>query len=316
VKNNARGTRVTVSADGRGLVSQAGAVLLWETMRVTGLASGLSAGLERWRAPRAVHDPGKVIADLAAALALGGDCLAGIAHAEPRHRYGNSRTVTPRRQHRCRAAIANPASCLRNYTVEPAVTWHPADGYPILAAPGQHWHMDPMPARNHQLRSGLRATSKVRRLQPVKRIRVFAAVVALALSGGIGMAAATAPTAAAAATTIARASLPAAAAVSVPAVQPQHSLVSTASFCPIVSGTFRTYGANCARQGSFLCGGGNTRSINPPAYVSNGCSTRVWLYQYNSLTGRTLCISPRSGTNRLGHTYRAFWVSRNTDRCS
>jgi hypothetical protein len=79
VKNNARGTRVTVSADGRGLVSQAGAVLLWETMRVTGLARGLSAGLEPWRAPRAVHDPGKVIADLAAALALGGDCLADIA---------------------------------------------------------------------------------------------------------------------------------------------------------------------------------------------------------------------------------------------
>src|SRR5580704_2345203 len=79
VKNSARGARVTVSADGRGLVSQAGAVLLWETMRVTGLARGLSAGLERWRAPRAVHDPGKIIADLAAALALGGDCLADIA---------------------------------------------------------------------------------------------------------------------------------------------------------------------------------------------------------------------------------------------
>jgi DDE family transposase len=79
VKNNVRGTRVTVSADGRGLVSQAGAVLLWETMRVTGLARGLSAGLERWRAPRAVHDPGKIIADLAAALALGGDCMADIA---------------------------------------------------------------------------------------------------------------------------------------------------------------------------------------------------------------------------------------------
>jgi Transposase DDE domain group 1 len=68
-----------VSADGRGLVSQAGAVLLWETMRVTGLARGLSQGLARWRAPRAVHDPGKVIADLASAVALGGDCLADIA---------------------------------------------------------------------------------------------------------------------------------------------------------------------------------------------------------------------------------------------
>jgi len=79
VKNSARSTRVAVSADGRGLVSQAGAVLLWETMRVTGLGAGLSAALEQWRAPRAVHDPGKIVADLAAALALGGDCLADIA---------------------------------------------------------------------------------------------------------------------------------------------------------------------------------------------------------------------------------------------
>src|SRR6185436_13177161 len=79
MQNSARSTRVTVSADGRGLVSQAGAVLLWETMRVTGLGRGLSEGLARWRAPRAVHDPGKIVADLAAALTLGGDCLADIA---------------------------------------------------------------------------------------------------------------------------------------------------------------------------------------------------------------------------------------------
>ena len=68
-----------MSADGRGLVSRAGAVLLRETMRVTGLGRGLSEGLARWRAPRAVHDPGKIVADLAAAMALGGDCLADIA---------------------------------------------------------------------------------------------------------------------------------------------------------------------------------------------------------------------------------------------
>ena len=79
MKNSARSSKVTVSADGRGLVSQAGAVLLWETLRVTGLGRGLSAALEPWRAPRAVHDPGKIVADLAAALALGGDCLADIA---------------------------------------------------------------------------------------------------------------------------------------------------------------------------------------------------------------------------------------------
>ena len=79
VKNNARSSKVTVSSDGKGLVSQAGAVLLWETMRVTGLGRGLSQALERWHAPRAVHDPGKIVADLAAAVALGGDCLADIA---------------------------------------------------------------------------------------------------------------------------------------------------------------------------------------------------------------------------------------------
>jgi hypothetical protein len=60
-------------------VSQAGAVLLWETMRVTGLGRGLSDEMARWRAPRAVHDLGKIVADLAAAVALGGDCLADIA---------------------------------------------------------------------------------------------------------------------------------------------------------------------------------------------------------------------------------------------
>jgi hypothetical protein len=79
MKSSARSRRVTVSADGRGLVSQAGAVLVWETLRVTGLGRDLSAALQPWRAPRAVHDPGKIVADLAAALALGGDCLADIA---------------------------------------------------------------------------------------------------------------------------------------------------------------------------------------------------------------------------------------------
>jgi hypothetical protein len=79
VKINARSTRVTVSSDGKGLVSQAGAVLLWETMRVTGLGRALSDELARWRAPRAVHDPGKIVADLVAAVAVGGDCLADIA---------------------------------------------------------------------------------------------------------------------------------------------------------------------------------------------------------------------------------------------
>jgi hypothetical protein len=79
VQNTARRPKITVSADGKGLVSQAGALLLAEAARVTGLGDALTAGLARWRAPRAVHDPGKILTDLVTTLALGGDCLADIA---------------------------------------------------------------------------------------------------------------------------------------------------------------------------------------------------------------------------------------------
>ncbi len=67
------------------MVSQAGGVLLVETVRRTGLDTALSVALEPWRKPRAVHDPGKILLDLALTVALGGDCLADVAmlRAEP-----------------------------------------------------------------------------------------------------------------------------------------------------------------------------------------------------------------------------------------
>ena len=85
MQNTARRPKITVSYDASGIVSHAGALLLIETARITGLQAGLSGGLGRWRPPRAVHDPGKIVADLAVAVALGGDCLAdaGVLRAEP-----------------------------------------------------------------------------------------------------------------------------------------------------------------------------------------------------------------------------------------
>ncbi|CBG67269.1 putative transposase [Streptomyces scabiei 87.22] len=67
------------------MVSQAGAVLLLEAVRKTGLDQAISAALAPWRKPRAVHDPGKILLDLALAVAMGGDCLAdiGMLRAEP-----------------------------------------------------------------------------------------------------------------------------------------------------------------------------------------------------------------------------------------
>ncbi|MGW0562767.1 IS1380 family transposase [Streptomyces sp. NPDC003016] len=77
--------RVRVQDDGRQVVSQAGSVLLVETVCKTGLDQAISRALAPWRKPRAVHDPGKILLDVALALALGGDCLADVAmlRAEP-----------------------------------------------------------------------------------------------------------------------------------------------------------------------------------------------------------------------------------------
>ncbi|WP_331730027.1 IS1380 family transposase (plasmid) [Kitasatospora sp. NBC_00070] len=77
--------RVRVEGGGRGVVSQSGAVLLVETARKAGLDAAISTALVPWRKARAVHDPGKVLLDVALAVALGGDCLADVAmlRAEP-----------------------------------------------------------------------------------------------------------------------------------------------------------------------------------------------------------------------------------------
>ena len=77
--------RVRVEGGGNGTVSQAGAVLLVETVRKCGLDTAISTALAPWRKPRAVHDPGRILLDVALGVALGGDCLADVAmlRAEP-----------------------------------------------------------------------------------------------------------------------------------------------------------------------------------------------------------------------------------------
>jgi hypothetical protein len=55
VQLTARHPKIMVSADGTGIVSQAGGLLLTQALRVTGLDRGLDAVLERWRPARAVH---------------------------------------------------------------------------------------------------------------------------------------------------------------------------------------------------------------------------------------------------------------------
>lgn len=70
---------VIVDSARESLVSSAGAVLLRQTLRRSGLGAEMSAALAPWRSPRAVHDPATVLLDIAIAVALGGDCAADIA---------------------------------------------------------------------------------------------------------------------------------------------------------------------------------------------------------------------------------------------
>ena len=66
-------------------MSHAGGALLVETARRSGLTKELSSRLGPWRRPFAIHDPGKIVGDLAVAVALGGDaaCDVGVLRAQP-----------------------------------------------------------------------------------------------------------------------------------------------------------------------------------------------------------------------------------------
>lgn len=70
---------VEVDATEKTTASQAGAVVLLDTVRAVGLDRALSSALSPWRKPLAIHDSAKVLCDLAVMLTLGGDCLADIA---------------------------------------------------------------------------------------------------------------------------------------------------------------------------------------------------------------------------------------------
>jgi Transposase DDE domain group 1 len=70
---------VEVSADGTGVVSHVGARLLADLVDSTTLTGRLSAVLAARTAPQTVHDPGRVLVDVAVMLADGGQCISDIA---------------------------------------------------------------------------------------------------------------------------------------------------------------------------------------------------------------------------------------------
>ena len=79
MKSNRRSRRLQVVVGGELLLSSAGGSLLTATAATVGLDTVLSEQLRPWMAGRARHDPGKIVLDLAVAIALGGDCLSDLA---------------------------------------------------------------------------------------------------------------------------------------------------------------------------------------------------------------------------------------------
>ena len=79
VKNSGLYPSVVVKSGDVPAVGLAGARLLTETIRVTSLDASLSKALSWWRGSWAVHDPGKIMVDLAVCVALGGRCLSDVA---------------------------------------------------------------------------------------------------------------------------------------------------------------------------------------------------------------------------------------------
>ncbi len=71
--------KITATADGEGVVSHAGSRLLADVADRTTLTAQLGGALDVLRKPRARHDPGRVLVDLAVAVADGATTISDIA---------------------------------------------------------------------------------------------------------------------------------------------------------------------------------------------------------------------------------------------
>jgi Transposase DDE domain group 1 len=71
--------KITATADGEGVVSHAGSRLLADVADKTTLTAQLSEVLAGLRRPRARHDPGRVLVDMAVAVADGSTTICDVA---------------------------------------------------------------------------------------------------------------------------------------------------------------------------------------------------------------------------------------------
>ena len=94
-----RRTVPVVTTDGTGVVSHAGTVLLAELADRIGLTAALSEATDGLRSRRAGHDPGRVLVDVAVAIADGAVTITDVqalANQQGLHGRARSTGATPR----------------------------------------------------------------------------------------------------------------------------------------------------------------------------------------------------------------------------
>ncbi|MDQ4021577.1 MAG: transposase [Actinomycetota bacterium] len=93
--------KITVTADGQGVVSHAGSRLLADVADRTTLTGELSEVLAELCKPRARHDPGRVLVDMAVAVADGATTISDVAV------HGSRQVIWPHRSSRILAPVVS-----------------------------------------------------------------------------------------------------------------------------------------------------------------------------------------------------------------
>jgi len=88
--------------------------------------------------------------------------------------------------------------------------------------------------------------------------------------------------------------------------------------CPRGGTEATIYKANCTDATALnhaSCHSASGQMPFSPAYIFNGCGTRVWLFTQN-LTGTKVCINPGTGNDgAFGPSYHYYQITTNTHNC-
>ena len=135
-----------VSADGAGVVSHAGTVLLSDAADRFGLTAAFSEATDGLRRRRSGHDPGRVLVDVAVAIADGAETISDVHATGPGHSPGPGIHLAP----------AHPATNLTRTPPTPKGTPEtPATAPEPNPAAGQYRRRQPTIHPHHRRYSAL-----------------------------------------------------------------------------------------------------------------------------------------------------------------